>query len=146
MRYEKVKDLKDTQFKRLIGVKKHTFYRMVEVVEAAYAEKHKKRGRNSDLSREDMVLLMLSYLRSYATFYETGFNFGVSESTAQRITVWCEDVLMASGEFSLPGKKVLVTEISEPLEVVLVDVTEQEIERPKKGQREYYSGKKNDTP
>jgi hypothetical protein len=33
---------------------------------------------------------------------------------------------------------------SEALETVLIDVTEQEIERPKQGQKEYYSGKKKD--
>ena len=34
--------------------------------------------------------------------------------------------------------------ISDTLTTVLMDVTEQEIERPKKGQKEYYSGKKKD--
>ena len=32
------------------------------------------------------------------------------------------------------------------LESILIDVTEQPIERPKKGQKAYYSGKKNSTP
>jgi len=146
MRYEKVQKLSDTNFKRLVGVKKDTFVHMVEVVTAAYKEKHRKGGRKSGMSIEDMILLMMSYLRSYATFMEIGFNFNVSESTAQRVTVWVEDVLISSGKFSLPSKKVLVTEVtSASIEVVLIDVTEQEIERPKKGQKSYYSGKKNDT-
>jgi hypothetical protein len=144
MRYEKVKDMKDTQFKRLIGVKKQTFAKMVEIVTAAYEEKHKKGGRNSGLSIENMILLTLSYLRSYATFLETGMNFDVSETTAHRITVWVEDVLISSGEFALPSKRVLVTKTT-TVKVAIVDVTEQEIERPKNGQKEYYSGKKNDT-
>jgi hypothetical protein len=143
MRYEKVKKLSETQFKRLVGVKKETFDQMVEIVTVAYKEKHRKGGRNSGLSIENMILLTMSYLRSYATFMETGFNFDVSESTAQRVTVWVEDVLLSSGKFSLPSKKVLVTEVSS-VEVVLVDVTEQEIERPKYKQKDYYSGKKND--
>ena len=41
--------------------------------------------------------------------------------------------------FNVDGAKSLT---SETLETVLIDVTEQEIERPKKGQKEYYSGKK----
>ena len=80
-------ELSDTQFKRLIGVKRHTFANMVGVVSEAYSAKHRKGGRNSGLSIENMILLTLSYLRSYATFMETGFNFEVSESIAQRITV-----------------------------------------------------------
>jgi hypothetical protein len=39
--------------------------------------------------------------------------------------------LVKSGKFSLPGKKVLMGEDTE-IEVVLVDVTESPIERPKK--------------
>ena len=145
MRYEKIKDMKDVTFKRLVGVKRHTFESMLEVVQAAYdSERKTKRGRKPALTLEDMILLMLSYLRSYATFFETGVNFGVSESTAHRVTVWVENALITSGKFALPSKRVLLTETSK-VEVILVDVTEQEIERPKKGQKQYYSGKKNDT-
>jgi hypothetical protein len=143
MRYEKAKDMKDVEFKRLVGVKRRTFLNMLEVVRVAYDAEHKtKRGRKPTLTAEDMILLMLSYLRSYATFFETGVNFGVSESTAHRITVWVENVLITSGKFALPSKRVLTTKTSK-IEVILIDVTEQEIERPKKGQKQYYSGKKN---
>ena len=45
--------------------------------------------------------------------------------------------------FNVDGAKSLT---SETLETVLIDVTEQEIERPKKGQKEYYSGKKKSIP
>jgi len=145
MRYEKIKDMKDVEFKRLVGVKRHTFLNMLEVVQEAYDAEHKtKRGRKATLTVADMILLMLSYLRSYATFFETGVNFGVSESTAHRTTVWVENILITCGKFALPSKRVLITETSK-VEVILVDVTEQEIERPKKGQKQYYSGKKNDT-
>ena len=145
MRYEKIKDMKDVAFKRLVGVKRHTFQNMVEVVRAAYDAEHmSKRGRKPKLTVEDMILLMLSYLRSYATFFETGINFGVSESTAHRTTVWVENVLISCGKFALPSKRVLTVEATK-IEVILVDVTEQEIERPKKGQKKYYSGKKNAT-
>jgi hypothetical protein len=51
---------------------------------------------------------------------------------------------ISCGKFALPSKRVLLTEASK-IEVILVDATEQEIERPKKGQKEYYSGKKNVT-
>jgi len=145
MRYEKIKDLKDVDFKRLVGVKRHTFQNMLEVVQVAYDAEHKsKRGRKPTLTVADMILLMLSYLRSYATFFEVGINFGVSESTAHRTTVWVENILVTCGKFALPSKRVLTTETSK-IEVILVDVTEQEIERPKKGQKQYYSGKKNVT-
>ena len=65
MRYEKIKDLKDVDFKRLVGVKRHTFQNMLEVVQVTYDAEHKsKRGRKPTLTVADMILLMLSYLRS----------------------------------------------------------------------------------
>ncbi len=48
---------------------------------------------------------------------------------------------MGSGRFRLPGKKQLVRGFGNP-EVVVVDVTETPIERPKRHQRSFYSGKK----
>ena len=43
---------------------------------------------------------------------------------------WVEDVLIQSKEFSLPSKRSLVE--TKDVKAVLVDVTECEIERPKK--------------
>jgi hypothetical protein len=52
-----------------------------------------------------------------------------------------ETALMHSGSFRIPGKKRLVQGFEHP-EVVVIDVTETPIERPKVGQKQYYSGKK----
>ena len=144
MNYEQVSSLTDGQFKRLTGVKQETFSAMVKIVQTAYDAKHKRRGRNSTLAVEDMVLLMLNYLRSYSTFFEIGVIFGVSESSAHRIATWVEDVLISSGTFSLPSKKVLLEEDS-VIEIVLIDATEQEIERPKKNKGNTTQGRKRNT-
>ena len=48
-------------------------------------------------------------------------------------------MLIRSKEFSLPSKRSLIE--AKEAKAVLVDVTEREIERPKK-QGDYYSGKK----
>jgi hypothetical protein len=58
-------------------------------------------------------------------------SYGVSEATVCRTIRKIENVLMKSGEFRLPGRKAL--QPSDTLiEVVLIDATEQPIERPKK--------------
>jgi hypothetical protein len=62
---------------------------------------------------------------------ELAFEFGVGEQTARDTIVWIEDTLIKSGKFALPGKKVLL-EPDNDIEIVLVDVTESPIERPKK--------------
>jgi hypothetical protein len=46
-KYERAKKLTNEQFKRIIGVKMATFEEMKSILEVAYAEKHKRRGRHS---------------------------------------------------------------------------------------------------
>ena len=53
-----------------------------------------------------------------------------------------ENTLSEDKTFKLPGKKVL-KKATDTIEYVIVDVTESPIQRPKEGQKEYYSGKKN---
>lgn len=95
----------DEQFVRLFGFSKKTMCVMVGILREAYAAKHKRRGRNSKLDVADMLLLASKYWRQYVTFLSLGNEFGVAESTAHDITVWVENVLIKSGQFSLPGKK-----------------------------------------
>jgi hypothetical protein len=130
-RYEKAQRLKDEDFKQLFGVKRETFDDMTLVLTEAYNQKHKRRGRHANLSREDQLFLALKYWRQYVTQKELAYEFDVSETTTKDTIFWVEDTLIKSGKFSLPGKKVLLGADSE-IEVVLVDVTESPIERPKK--------------
>jgi hypothetical protein len=129
-KYEKSKTLSSKNFKRIIGVNRKTFETMIKILSIAYAFKHEKGGRPPKLSIENQLMLALEYWRQYITFAELGFNYGVAESTAHDITVWVEDVLIKSGKFALPGKKALLGDRN--LEIVLLDVMESPIERPKK--------------
>ena len=139
MNYEQVKTLKPTEFKRLCGVYPDTFKDMVTVLKAEKVWQ-KKTGRPSKLSTEDQLLITLEYWREYRTYFHLGNSWGINESTAYRIVRKVENVLIKSGLFNLPGKKALLESNSE-IEVIVVDVSEQEIERPKKKQKSYYSGK-----
>jgi hypothetical protein len=131
MHYEAIKDKKAGAFKRLTGVKKETFAEMVLVIEKA-AENKLKAGRKSKLSREDQLLLTLSYWREYRTQYHLAASYGIHESTANRIINRIEDCLLGSGEFTLPNKRQV--EQTEWV-VVMVDATEMEIERPQKNSK-----------
>ena len=65
------------------------------------------------------------------------------ESTANRIITRVEDVLIASGKFSLPKRR----EVEETQwTVVLVDVTETPIEKPKKRKSATLVAKSSVTP
>ncbi len=139
MTYEQVKTLKPTEFKRFCGVYPETFKDMVTVLKAEKVWQ-KKTGRPSKLSTEDQLLITLEYWREYRTYFHLGNSWGINESTAYRIVRKVENILIKSGLFNLPGKKALLESNSE-IEVIVVDVSEQEIERPKKKQKSYYSGK-----
>lgn len=129
-RYEKASNLKDKDFKQLIGVTKEIYGAMLRILRDSYALKHKKGGRPSKLSLEDQLFMTLKYLRQYVTQKELAFEFEVGEATVHDTIVWVENTLVKSGEFSLPGKKALLDDAE--IEVILVDVTEGPIERPKK--------------
>jgi len=127
MRYETIKHLKNADFKRLTGVQRETFERMLAVVEKGLRDF----GRPTKLSRADQLLMTLMYWREYRTEFHIAQSYGVSDATVCRTIQKVENALVRSGKFRLPGKKAL--QPSDTLfEVVLVDVSEQPIERPKK--------------
>jgi hypothetical protein len=130
MTYEQVKNLKPEEFKRLCGVRQETFSHMVEVVKT-YSPAKQKTGRPGKLGLEDQLLMTLEYLREYRTYFHIGQSWGVNESTAYRIIRRIEETLLASRAFTLPGKKQL-QKVDTKLELVVIDVTETPIERPKK--------------
>ena len=142
--YEKTKRLKDADFKQIIGVKRETFSAMVEALTAEYLQKHKKGGRKPKLTLEEQLLMTLKYLRQYVTQKELAYEFEVGEATVHDTIVWVEDTLVKDEKFKLPGKKMLLEDDS--IEVILVDVTECPIERPKKNSGNGTPGKRKNTP
>jgi len=127
MRYETIKHLKDTDFKRLTGVQRETFEMMLEVLEQGLRDF----GRPTKLTRADQLLMTLMYWREYRTEFHIAQSYGLSESTVCRTIQKVENALVRSGRFRLPGKMALQPS-NTIFEVVLVDVSEQPIERPKK--------------
>ena len=127
MRYETIEQLKDTDFKRLTGVQRKTFDLMLKVVEKGLRDF----GRPTKLNRADQLLMTLMYWREYRTEFHIAQSYGISEATVCRTIQKVENALVRSGKFRLPGKKVLQASDT-VFEVVLVDVSEQPIERPKK--------------
>jgi hypothetical protein len=131
MKYKQVKTLKDEEFRRLTGIKKTTFYLMISLLKKTEKEKMKLGGRPSKLSMENRLLMALEYWREYRTYFHVATSYGIAESNCFQTIRWIEDTLIKSGKFSLPGRKELLKSDMD-YEVVLVDVTESPIERPKK--------------
>lgn len=140
IRYIKIKK-KPTTFHRLFGVSVSQFEAMLNKVDPLWQKKvigrYKRPGRDYKLDVADMLLMLLLYYRSYITQEFTGFLFGIDDSRVCRIIQKLEPLL--AKVMALPNKKYLS---KEEIESLIIDATEQPIERPKRGQKPYYSGKK----
>jgi len=127
MRYLEVSEYGERQFLRLTGVKRSVFELMVAVVSGQQGNF----GRPRKLSVDDQVLLTLCYWREYRIQFHVASSVGVSEATVCRTVKKVEGALLKDTRFHLPGKKAL-HDGSLDLTVVVVDASEQRIERPKK--------------
>lgn len=98
------------------------------------------RGIDAELSIPNQVLLTFEYLRQYPTFLSLGFSYGISESYCNKIFHKIRAIL--ADVVGLKNPKELKYK---DVKTVIVDVTVQPIERPKKDQKRYYNGSKKNT-
>src|SRR5215469_1882986 len=131
-------DSPESVFKRLYGVKPETFEKMLAILQKEYDKMHKRGGSPPKLTVKDKLTVALKYLREYRTMESIGADYGVSKSTVCESIQWVENTLAIDKTFKLPGKKVL-KKASDDIEYIIIDVTESPIQRPKKGQKAYYS-------
>jgi hypothetical protein len=131
MKYDKIKNYKDEEFRRLSGVKRSTFKKMIEILKECETKKKARGGKPNALPMEERLLMALEYLREYRTYFHVASSYGVSESSCYRNIKWIEDTLIKHPDFGLPGRKALLKSDMD-YEIVLIDATETPIERPKK--------------
>lgn len=140
IKYTKIKK-HPTIFLRLFGITPPQFEKIIKKLEPLWEKKilgsYKRPGRDFKLSVEEMVLLTLLYYRSYVSQLFVGFLFGIDDSRVCRLIRRIEPLLAQVVAIS---KREKLTQ--EEIESLLLDATEQPIERPKKGQKAFYSGKK----
>ena len=127
---ERIVHLKAKDYQKYLGVKKETFDVMLRILEKDYQRKHKKGGRPPKLSVLDKLMIMLQYYREYRVMDNIAFDYSVSKSTISDAITWAEEALVKDGTFRLPSKRKLLDDSS--IEIVIVDATECEIERPQK--------------
>ena len=131
------------EYKRLVGLSKEDFQHLNGKLRT-YLDEQKalspltRRGRKgSKLATEDRLLPALYYLRHYPTLINLGAVFGISESYCHK--VYSRTARQLAKIEKLPNRKAL---LEGPAATLAIDVSEQPIERPVKGQKAFYSGKK----
>jgi len=100
-------------------------------------------GRKKELLLEDQLMMLLMYYRLYISQEFLGIIFNLHNCNVSRQINYLNPLLAQI--FKIPSKKVTLSEAELSEESIIeffVDATEQQIERPKKGQKRYYSGKK----
>lgn len=149
-------------FGTLIGISLPLFDQLLADLRPAFAAARRRRldrpdrrraiggGDDFDLDPGDQFLLTLFWLRHYPTQEALGFLAGVSDSTAKRAVDRCLPLLEAAGRDTMrmpdPGRgrrKDLSRLLKDTPDVaVVIDTFEQGVQRPKKRQKRFYSGKK----
>ncbi|MBK2297325.1 transposase family protein [Francisella philomiragia] len=127
-------------FRKLTGLKLPDFTKIISEISSSMDKEFSKLGRKPKItSHEDRVLLVLIYYRCYMTMEFLGYLLNLDESNVCRLLKRVELLLVKKihikKDRTLTGEKV---------EQLLIDATEQPIQRPKKAKRRKlsYSGKK----
>jgi len=141
---------KPETFRNLTGVSVNKYNDIYQKLKPLYEQYHQKRlsrktrkrkiggGTQFKLDLEDRLLMLLMYYRLYVSHVFLGFIFSIDDSNVSRNINPLQPLL--SKIFKIPERKIEMS-LDEVLEL-FIDATEQPINRPKKGQRKWYSGKK----
>ena len=108
MKFEIVEGLEEEKFRRLTGVERTTFDKMVDILEQDVKGRKTNKGRKKKLSIENMLLMALEYIREYRTYFHISQSYSVNESNAYKTAKWVEDTLIKHPDFALPGRKALL--------------------------------------
>jgi DDE superfamily endonuclease/Helix-turn-helix of DDE superfamily endonuclease len=143
MKWTIISLLQGKKFRRYTGIYRSVYNEMLTCLLAAKSSKrkHPTKGAPCRVSIENQLLMTVLYWREYRDQEHIALDYGVTQPTVSRIIAEVENILIKSGQFSIPGRKSLRTADGK-YEVVIVDVTETPTERPKKKQKRKYSGKK----
>ena len=132
---ERIANMHASKYKEIFGVEKRVFDRLWRLLEVADAYKRKNNaGRKSQLSVLDKLVIAFQYWREYRTYRHIAFDYGVGKSTIGEAIIWVENTIIASGLCNLKSAREL-RENTSKIKIAIVDATEQEIERPKRGRK-----------
>ncbi|MDR0632591.1 MAG: transposase family protein [Holosporales bacterium] len=129
------------QFLLIFGVSIQLFEEILEKLSPLWAKdilgNYKRQGGFPKLDITHMLLVLLLYYRNYITQEFVGMLFGLNKSNVCRIIKRLEPLLAKI--MKLPERDKIPPD---ELESIIIDATENPIERPRYNQKLYYFGKK----
>ena len=134
---ESVKRLSEAEFYERFGVGPVFFEVLLDRLKQCREEEHAKGGRPNRLSVFQSLIIFFLYIRQYMTQTILADMTGVKKWDVSRAYHWVLDTLIRNGCFHLVGNRKIGSGT-----FALIDVTEIFIQRPKRNQKKYYSGKK----
>lgn len=150
----KVLKKRPNTFRILTGLTIEKFQELLQTLTPLYNEAEERRlyksnrqraqgaGRKQNLSLEDKLLMLLMYYRIYISHEFLGFIFNLHNSNVSRQIDYLQPLLAKI--FRIPARKIKLSEADvteEQLIEIFIDATEQQIQRPQRKQKKYYSGK-----
>ena len=142
--WEKVSKLSAGRFKTYTGVHRFLFDKMLDCVKKYHFSKRKSLvlGAKLRLSYENQLLLTLLYLREYRSQNALSVDYDISQSVVSRTIREVEEILLQSGEFSLPSRRALLQSAestgsgeNQEADILVTDVMETPTEHPKKNKK-----------
>lgn len=137
-------------FRQLTGITPDAFDRLLAQLTPRYETAEARRkdrpgrsrrpgaGRKHALPLSDRLLMLLIYYRTYVTHAFLGFLFGLDDSAVGRNINPLQPLL--AGICRIPERRVELD--PEDIRELFFDATERPTRRPRRGQRQYDSGKK----
>jgi len=132
-------------FPAVVGMSSENFNKLLPLFDKRYRQSQYHKLWRWDRER---LLFILFYYKAYPTFRLAQIIFEVDKETIHRWKVFLEEVLWLTlgYELNLPKRKIRtmagMLEICPDLSEFIIDATERSVQRPKKNQEFYYSGKK----
>lgn len=147
---------RQTLFRSLTGITQEKFDELVKKTTPLYEQAEEKRlykakrerkqggGRQKELDLPNQLLMLLMYYRIYVSQEFLGLIFGLHNCNVSRQINYLQPQL--AKVFRIPAQRIKLSEeeLTEEglMKIFIIDATEQQIRRPGKRQKKYYSGKK----
>jgi hypothetical protein len=81
VKYENIQNYPDEQFRRITGVKRATFEKMLTILQPAKQTLTSKEGPKPKLCTQDMLLATLEHLREYQTYAHVAASYEYVKAT-----------------------------------------------------------------